>query len=95
MSNLALVYKNCSPPKTCTNKLIFFTARTCRDGHTLRFSRSAPSWGDTEEIDAVNFGKGKSVKVRGGRREGDGTENVMTERPSYAHWFCPQGPVPP
>ena len=29
----------------------------------------------------------KSVKVRRGRREGDGTENVMTERPSHAHWF--------
>ena len=31
----------------------------------------------------------KSVKVRRGRREGDGTENIMTERPSHAHWFCP------
>ena len=31
----------------------------------------------------------KSVKVRRGRREGDGTENVMTERPSHARWFCP------
>ena len=30
-----------------------------------------------------------SVKVRRGRREGDGTENVMTERPSHARWFCP------
>ena len=25
-----------------------------------------------------------SVKVRKGRREGDGTENVMTERPFHA-----------
>ena len=31
----------------------------------------------------------KSVKVRRGRRQGDGTESVMTERPSHAHWFCP------
>ena len=30
----------------------------------------------------------RSVKVRRGRRGGDGTENVMTERPSHAHWFC-------
>ena len=30
-----------------------------------------------------------SVKVRRGRREGDGTENVMTERPSHARWFFP------
>ena len=30
-----------------------------------------------------------SVKVRRGRREGDGTENVMTERPSHAQWFFP------
>ena len=29
-----------------------------------------------------------SVKVRRGRREGDGTENVTTERPS-SYWFCP------
>ena len=35
-----------------------------------------------------------SVKVRRGRQEGDGTENVMTERPSHAHWFCPWGPWP-
>ena len=27
--------------------------------------------------------------ARRGRREGDGTENVMTKRPSYVHWFCP------
>ena len=31
----------------------------------------------------------QSVKVRRGRREGDGTQNVMTERPSHARWFCP------
>ena len=30
-----------------------------------------------------------SVKVRRGRREGDGTKNVMTERPSHARRFCP------
>ena len=30
-----------------------------------------------------------SVNVRRGRQEGDGTENVMTERPSHARWFCP------
>ena len=24
-----------------------------------------------------------------------GTENVMTGRPSHAHWFCPQSPSPP
>ena len=29
------------------------------------------------------------MKVRRGRREGDGTDNVMTERPSHAHWVCP------
>ena len=34
-----------------------------------------------------------SVKVRRGRREGDGTENVMTDRPSHARWFCPLGPL--
>ena len=28
-------------------------------------------------------------KVRRGHREGDRTENIMTERPSRAHWFCP------
>ena len=33
-----------------------------------------------------------SVKVRRGRREGDGTENVMTERPSRARWFVLRAP---
>ena len=37
--------------------------------------------------DVVNLVLSQSVKVRRGRREGDGTENVMTERPSRARWF--------
>ena len=45
------------------------------------------SWPSRPLLKDLQGGLGEGLER--GRQEGDGTENVMTERPSHAHWFRP------